>query len=232
MRVTKDQVICGLPAPDARKLMRHYGNQQPAATAAYLLGIGEKQAAKVLTEFEEQGFLRHIDIGHEPGEVWWETTVQGGALAQASFGKPIKRATAEHHLAGVLERVHQFNADPAKLMTITQLTVFGSYLDPAVDALGDLDLAIICAYRDSGDAFNQQVLDYAHASGRHFGSFIDLITWPTREMLMILKNRSPAINITTEDISKFTDRSRIVYRVDDDPAAIKPTPPRPVTPLL
>jgi len=171
-------------------------------------------------------------MGFAPAEPWWVTTVRGGALAQASFGKPIKRATAERHLAAVLERVHQFNADPAKLMTITQLTVFGSYLDPAVDMLGDLDLAITCAHRDAGEDFAQRVLDYARASGRHFGSFVAMITWPTLEMLMFLKNRSPAINITTEDISRFTDRSRVVYRIEDDPAAIRPAPPPPATSLL
>jgi predicted nucleotidyltransferase len=218
--------------PDARRLMRHYGDQQPASTAAQILGIGEEQAAEVLAEFEEQGFLQRSDMGFAPAEPWWQTTVRGGALAQASFGKPIKRATAERHLAAVLDRVHQFNADPAKLMTITQLTVFGSYLDPAVDMLGDLDLAITCAHREAGEDFVQRVLDYAHASGRHFGSFPSMIMWPTLEMLMILKNRSPAINITTEDISRFTDRARVVYRIEDDPAAIKPAPPPPATPLV
>jgi len=32
-------------------------------------------------------------------------------------------------------------AGPARLLTVTEIVVFGSYLDPAVDPLGDLDLA-------------------------------------------------------------------------------------------
>jgi hypothetical protein len=39
---------------------------------------------------------------------------------------------------------------------------------------------------------------------------------------MILKNRSPAISITDEDIRKLTERIEVVYVVADDPEAIPP----------
>jgi len=48
--------------------------------------------------------------------------------------------------------------------------------------------------------------------------------WPVRELRMILKNRSPAISITIEGISKLTERFKIVYEVHDDPSAIQPPP--------
>jgi hypothetical protein len=41
---------------------------------------------------------------------------------------------------------------------------------------------------------------------------------------MILKNRSPAISITHEDISKITDRFQVVSTVGQDPDAIPPPP--------
>ncbi|HUY45581.1 MAG TPA: hypothetical protein VMV92_07625 [Streptosporangiaceae bacterium] len=41
---------------------------------------------------------------------------------------------------------------------------------------------------------------------------------------MILKNRSPAISITNEVISKLTDRFEIVYAAGNDPDAIPPPP--------
>jgi hypothetical protein len=41
---------------------------------------------------------------------------------------------------------------------------------------------------------------------------------------MILKNRSPVISITDEDISELTDRFDIVYAVGEDPDAIQPPP--------
>ena len=39
---------------------------------------------------------------------------------------------------------------------------------------------------------------------------------------MILKNRSPAISITDEDIRELTERIEVVYVVADDPEAIPP----------
>ena len=39
---------------------------------------------------------------------------------------------------------------------------------------------------------------------------------------MILKNRSPAISITNEDISKLTYGFEIVFTVKDDASAIQP----------
>ena len=39
--------------------------------------------------------------------------------------------------------------NPAMLLTVTEIVVFGSYLDPAVDLLGDLGLAVSTARRDT-----------------------------------------------------------------------------------
>jgi predicted nucleotidyltransferase len=117
------------------------------------------------------------------------------------------------------------NADPSRLLSITQIAVFGSYLDPTAVRLGDLDLAVSVVRRETnGDRYVQQVLAYAEASGRRFGVFTEQLFWPARELRMVLKNRSPAISITNEDISKLTDRFEIVYAVDEDPGAIPPPP--------
>ena len=157
------------------------------------------------------------------GDDWWATTVKGNALANASFGKPISRATATRLLGQVIERARAYNADPARLLTVTEIVVFGSYLDPAVDLLGDLDLAVSTARRDTdGQRYVDKVLEYARASGRSFSAFHDRLFWPARELRMILKNRSPAISITDEDIRKLTERIEIVYVVADDPEAIPP----------
>ena len=48
---------------------------------------------------------------------------------------------------------------------------------------------------------------YAQASGRHFSAFQERLFWPARELRMILKNRSPAISITDEDIRELTGPS-------------------------
>lgn len=225
MRVSKNDIICGVSAALARQLMREYWHARPAGVACEVLGVNRDAARSQLRAFQAAGYLQRSEIGSTAGDDWWVTTTKGNALAQASYGKPISRVTATRHLAEVIERARVYNADPARLLTIAEIAVFGSFLDPAVDRLGDLDLAVSAVRRETnGDRHVDQVLAYARASGRRFDAFHEQLFWPARELRMILKNRSPAISITTEDISKLTDRFEIVYNVSDDPDAIPPPP--------
>jgi hypothetical protein len=225
MRVSKNDLICGLSAPMARRLMREYRNEHSVEVACDVLSLGGSAARDHLRAFEAAGYVERCESGSKAGDDWWVTTIKGNALAQASFGKPISRATATRHLTGVVERARAYNADPAHLLTVAEIAVFGSYLDPTIDRLGDLDLAVSTVRRETnGDRYVDRVLAYARASGRHFGVFHEQLFWPLRELRMILKNRSPAINITDEDISKITDRFEVVYAVGDDPDAILAPP--------
>ena len=223
MRVSKNDRICGLAAPTARRLMRAYFAERPVQVACQMLGVGEDAARDLMRTFEAAGYIERSELARAAGDDWWVTTVRGNALANARFGRPITRATAARLLAQVIERARGYNDDPARLLTITEIAVFGSYLDPAADRLGDLDLAVSTVHRDpDGERYVDKVLEYARASGRSFGTFDERIFWPARELRMILKNRSPAISITHEDIRKLTDRFEIVYAVSDDPGAVLP----------
>ena len=220
MRVSKNDTICGVPAPTARQLMRAYFDQRPTEVACEVLGADPHSARERLRAFQAAGYIERT--GQESGtdDDWWVTTIKGNALAQASFGNPISRATATRLLAQVIERARAYNADPGRLLTVARIEVFGSYLDPATDRLGDLDLAISTVRRDAdGQRYVEQVLDYTGASGRQFSSFTERLFWPERELRMLLKNRSPAISITSEDISRITGRSQVVYTADNDPDA-------------
>jgi hypothetical protein len=228
MRVSKDEVICSIPAPEARKLMRAYFDERPTEVACEVLGIGLNAANKQLREFEAAGYIACSDKHGTTGDCWWVTTIKGNALAQASFGKPITRATATRHLSQVVERARAYNADPRYLLSISKIIVFGSYLDASVDSLGDLDLSVTAVRREAeGSRHVDQVHAYARASGRRFGAYIEELLWPLRELLMTLKNRSPAINITDEDVSKITNRFKVVYLIEEDPGAISPPPDAP-----
>lgn len=221
MRVSKNDTICGLAAPAARQLMRAYFDDRPVEVACDILGVSQDAARDQMRAFEAAGYVEPGGLAHGAGDDWWATTVKGNALANASFGKPISRATATRLLGQVIERARAYNADPARLLTVTEIVVFGSYLDPAVDLLGDLDLAVSTARRDTdGQRHVDKVLEYARASGRSFSAFHDELFWPARELRMILKNRSSAISITDEDIRKLTERIEVVYVVADDPGAI------------
>lgn len=103
---------------------------------------------------------------------WWESTIKGSALAQASFARPVTRATAERLLAGVIDRAKRFNADGSHLIDIADLVLFGSYLGPDVKRLGELDLGVAFLSRipdTTAPADEREIrLSYAKASGRGF----------------------------------------------------------------
>jgi predicted nucleotidyltransferase len=203
--------------------MRAYYDGRPLEVACDILGAGQEAARKQMRAFEAAGYIERTKLVRAAGDDWWATTVKGNALANASFGKPISRATAARLFAQVIERARGYNADPARLLTITEIVVFGSYLDPAADPLGDLDLAVSTVRRDTaGERYVDKVLEYARASGRSFSTFHERLFWPAQELRMILKNRSPAISITDEDIRELTDRFEVVYAVGSDPEAIPP----------
>ena len=224
MRVSKSDTICGLAAPTARQLMRAYYDDRPVEVACVVLGVNQDAARDQMRAFEAAGYVERSGLAHARGD-WWATTVKGNALANASFGKPVSRATATRLLGQVIDRARAYNADPSRLLTVTEIVAFGSYLDPAVGLLGDLDLAVSTVRRDTdGQRYVDKVLEYARASGRSFSTFPDRLFWPARELRMILKNRSPALSITDEDVRKLTDRFEVVYAVGDDPDAIPPPP--------
>lgn len=117
------------PQTDARDLLRHFDDAQPEDLIGSWIDIDSRTGAQVARAFEDAGYLQlHSVDGH--GETWWESTIKGGALAQASFNRPITRKTAERLLAGVIDRAKRFNADESHLTDITELVVFGSCLRP------------------------------------------------------------------------------------------------------
>jgi len=216
MRLQRGVPVAGLDPEFARSMVRTCaGDLTRVAYIAERTRVGESSASEALRLLESHGYVRCEDVD---GEAGWVTTTAGNALAMASFNKPITRAKAEKLLAGVLERADAYNGDDTHLLTISRLRVFGSYLDPDVDELGDIDLAV--EFRDNADdslSVDQRSrleLAYAHASGRTFGNIVEELDWPRREAVMILRNRSAYINITREDLDRLTDRSETVFEAD------------------
>jgi predicted nucleotidyltransferase len=222
VRLSKDQLVEGIPAQQARELMRIY-RVNPGLTefAVDLLEVGDAEAEKLLERFVEAGYLEIAERDRN-GVAWWFTTIRGNALANASFAKPITRATAQRHLDGFLERVRTYNADRSKPYSVTRVTVFGSYLDSTRDRLGDLDLAIQVVRRGSTEEYLKRRDAITAASSRHFGSYFERLVWPLRELGLYLKDRKPAINITDEDVSALTDQWSNVYDIRADESAEQP----------
>ncbi len=220
MRLSREDRIAGLPARAARELMRRFRSAQPEGIISEWIEPDARSDAEIARALAADGWLK-INVEDLDGEAWWETTTRGNALAQASFGKPITRATAARHLAAVIERAEAFNADNTHLVEIAELVVFGSYLDPATTHLGDLDLGVTFRSRIPAtvtrDEHTAILLAYARASGRQFNTFLDRLFWPEHEAVLQLRNRSAVINITSEDVPSLTDRWEIVYPANSTP---------------
>ncbi|MFE5837313.1 hypothetical protein [Arthrobacter sp. NPDC056493] len=219
MRVLKTDVIAGLPAGLARAIVRKFrGREMPAENVADLLEGTGFELVPVFAGLEAAGYMEKVRVDND-GEVWWDTTIQGNGLAMAGFGKPISRKIADRLVSGLLERAQAYNADPGKPMFIDTLRVFGSYLSPEIDPLGDVDIELTYGRRIT----DQRALsDYTRASGRSFGTYVDQLTWPSTELFLHLKKRSAFINITLEDITRITDRFQSIYSIDADPLAVPP----------
>jgi hypothetical protein len=217
VRVLKTDVIAGLPAELARAIVRKFrGREMPAENVADLLEGTGFELGTVFAGLEAAGYMEKVRVDND-GDIWWDTTIQGNALAMASFGKPISRKTAGRLVAGLLERAQAYNADPGKPMFIDTLRVFGSYLSPEIDPLGDVDIELSYGRRIT----DQRALSvYTRASGRSFGTYVDQLMWPSTELFLHLKKRSAFINITLEDITRITDRFESIYSIDADPLAV------------
>ncbi|MFJ4286923.1 hypothetical protein ACIPY0_14890 [Paenarthrobacter nicotinovorans] len=219
MRVAKTDIIAGLPAPVARSLVRLFrGRPAGRRLADRLLHDNDvDDLDAVFSAMEVAGYLERI--GENDGHIWWEATTSGNALAMASFGKPISRKTADRLVTGLADRARAYNADPGKPLFIDKLRIFGSYLQPDVDPLGDVDVELAYGWRSYGP---KAITDYAKASGKYFSDVMDEIFWPEKELLQHLRNRSVALNITVEDIDLLTVESAVVYTIDDDANALPP----------
>ena len=172
--------------------------------------IALDEAHAALERLAADGFLERIPTtwNGQP-DIEWTTTTRGGALANASFLKPITRERARLLLDGVIARATDYNADPDKPMWVDQVSVFGSFLDPDAVDFGDLDVHAVFSHRSENPA--DAAREYAKRSGKRFQSFIDELFWPEKEARQILKGRNAYISLHTEDVTQFTDRVETVY---------------------
>lgn len=219
MRVAKNDTIAGLPAVLARSIVRKFrGREMVAESVADLLeGTGLDPEA-VLADMEAAGYMEKVRVDSD-GDFWWDSTIQGNALAMASFGKPISRKTADRLVSGLVERAQGYNADTRKPLFINTLRVFGSYLYTDIDPLGDVDIELTYGRRITGQT---ALADYTRASGRSFGTYFEQLMWPQTELVRHLKQRSAFINITLEDITRITGTFDTIYSIDGDPGAVPP----------
>ncbi|MGY0386357.1 hypothetical protein ACWZJV_05240 [Nocardioides sp. WG-D5] len=131
MRLQRGVEVAGIEPGIARDVARAcHGDWTLAEYVAERPHLWPGETVAMLGSQQQERFLKCSEQkrGDSPKPVW-TTTLSGGALAQASFLKPITREKAERLLAGVVERAVSYNDDPGKPIWVNRLTLFGSLLD-------------------------------------------------------------------------------------------------------
>ncbi len=190
--ISRDQVIAGLPAPDVRRLMRALmrGPQTLGGIGAES-GLDDSAVAALIAELEGAALIEPVS-----GETW-RTTVAGNALAKARIGKPMRRSKADQLVADLLNRIAEVNADEAFPYTVEDVRVFGSYANPMVDGVGDVDLQILYALRPDVDlgAYNRVAVNLAKRDGRNFSTYLDVLAFTETQFYRRVRGRSNRLDI-------------------------------------
>ncbi len=148
-------------------------------------------------------------------------TDKGRRFGIASANTSITRQKADELLNDLIERAKTINAVGDLVYVVERIKVFGSYLSNK-ELLGDLDVAVKLTRKYEGIDFtnrNQKRIITASQNGRKFSSFMDQISFPHTEVMLMLKTKKKGLSLHDEDtdeIIKITE-TKLVYEY------IKPT---------
>lgn len=215
MLISRDQRIAGMPAVEARELMRDI--RECAASTAYVaerLDRSLTEATSILEQLALEGFVEPVEARMRAGLLrgadeigrpasmtegdWWGTTVAGNALSKARIGKRMPRAKATELLDGLIERVVELNGDPDGAFTVESVSVFGSYADRDRDEVGDVDVSVIFRRRLDGDEYMARCLaaaDEAESTGHRFSTYHDRLSHLEMTFRRRIRGRSPRLDV-------------------------------------
>jgi hypothetical protein len=214
LQIKSTDAVCGIPIMQVRgffqSMVAWHSDSFDLPLLRDQLSLDLKSAMALASELVAQGYVE------EPQDGVYKFTDKAGELVRASAASKVSRKTAEGALAGLLERVNQYNLDPDKIMTILTVVVFGSFLGTG-DKLGDLDVTVKLRDRNLKDPDRTDtMLVYAKQSGRIFSTFLNQLCWAETELYQILKARKRTINIQPWNVflkMAAKNPERIPYKV-------------------
>jgi predicted nucleotidyltransferase len=144
-------------------------------------GLAELESAAALNPGEGHALakaLRAAQLIEGTGRGAWVITQAGQTFSSATAAKPLTRVTAERALAQFLERVRRVEQDPYFQAKVTRVVLFGSILNPEVQRLSDVDVAVELAPKetdyDRARTRNRRRVEELASQGRHFRSFLEI----------------------------------------------------------
>ena len=114
-------------------------------------------------------------------------------------------------MARFLERVDRVNSDDHLLARVTRVILFGSYIRPEVDRLGDVDVAVELRPKEADRGrlreLNHQRATEMERNGHRFRRTLDRESWWQMETFRYLKGRSRSISLVDYQTEKeFVDQ--------------------------
>ena len=187
MRISDNQVIAGLPAITARRLMRRLGEYITPSLVQQIIGCRLHRAQAIVAQLESDGYIAAVGS-------YWEPTVKGGALCCAKASKPLRRTTATRLIQQVLERAHAVNADDSWAYCVQVIAVFGSYIR-GKERPNDVDIACELRPRWADNKKQRSHEENRRKVRRNFANISELACWPRTEVLNFLRSRSHGLSI-------------------------------------
>lgn len=199
-RIALDQQIGGQPIARVRDFFRTYRRQEiTASSIEHHFALSRPRARTLSTVLERAGYLEPASgtRGYR-SERAWTTTRLGEQLANATAAPPITRQTADRLLGELLERIRAVNEGPYAYR-VQRAFVFGSYLLPERDRLGDLDVALDLRPRfpDASEQawYERERIALALSTGRSFRNIFAEVRWPINEVILHLRQRRRALSL-------------------------------------
>jgi predicted nucleotidyltransferase len=209
MRISSKEQIAGIPALEARKILRLFrlsNYPQDAKDLGYRLKReSEERIAGMLNALADDGYLDKHPDGYFP-------TAKGRSLALASAFPPIKRARADKLVSDMVDRIKGINSNQDYLWEVKLAVVFGSYAR-GEDSLSDVDIGIhlirrpLPANEDYIDRAKVRI-DLAYEQGMCFQSFLQELAWPETEVWKTIKGGKRQLSI--HDMNHDPERDMIL----------------------
>jgi DNA-binding MarR family transcriptional regulator len=217
MRVDWKQDIHGVRSLTIRDLLRHFGSCRVSVRGvAERLAVSEEQARKIARELLERGWIeREPQEGDNTG--FYSVTAAGRALACAKAVPRISRCKANQLLEAFVQRVDLVNSRDCLLHYVAEARLFGSYIDPLTEDLGDIDIAIRLLLRPvTGRDHVKYALKRADDLGKRTNRRFRATFYCADELRAVLVSRSPYISLHDMcDLEEMKTASRLITPIKE-----------------
>jgi hypothetical protein len=178
MRPHRAERIAGQPIKTIRDLVRRIGcDEWRESGVIELLGGRAAEGKRILAELIAGQIIEQSPPDVSDTERYCRCGPAGRRLRTKHLLAPIAWAKADILVAQLMQRVAEANTNPHFLYHVSEVRVFGSYLEHR-PVVSDVDLALATEPKRHGRPdFIQRLLERAEQSGKRLSSYFGRLTY-------------------------------------------------------